>query len=107
MHRSSRAAAPKQASNRLPIDRWGGPVKPIERGEPVVVSGGRIGAVIEKNLDGFHEARLRGVVDRRRSPAVVSLAGEAFVLDARAMTQERRNKLGVVLASLVPGTRGP
>jgi len=43
----------KQASNCLTIDRWRSPHKPIDRGEPVVVSCAGIGAVIEKNLDRF------------------------------------------------------
>ena len=97
----------KQASNCLTIDRWCSPLEPIERREPVVVSGGRIGAVIEKNRDGLHEAGLGGVVDCRSSPAIGSLPRETLVLDTRTVAQESRNKLGVVLSTLVPGTREP
>ena len=97
----------KQASNCLTVDRWCGPLKPIERGEPIVVSGGKIGAVIEKNLDSLHEACLGGVMEGRGPAAVIVLSSEALVIDTRPMTQERRHILGVILSSLVPGTREP
>src|SRR5262249_15459222 len=58
----------EQASNCLTVDRWRSPLEPIERRESVVVPRGRIGAVIEENLDGLHETCLGGVVDRRSSP---------------------------------------
>src|SRR6266478_3012384 len=105
--RSGPARTVKQASNCLTIDRWCSPLNPIERGEPVVVSGGRIGAVLEKNLDGLHETRLGSVMERRGSPAVGPLPREAAVLDARAVTQQPRDILGVILSSLVAGAREP
>lgn len=105
--RSGRAPTLKQAPNRVTIDRRCSPLKPIKRREPIVVPGGRIGAVIEKNLDGLHEARPGGVVDGGRPPTVASLPGKTLVLDTRAVAQKSRNKLGVVLSSLVPGTAKP
>jgi hypothetical protein len=105
--RSGHARTVKQASNCPTIDRWCSPLKPFERGEPVVVSGGRIGAVIEKNLDGLHETRLGSVMQRLGSPAVGPLPREAAVLDTRAVTQERRDVRGVILSSLVAGAREP
>src|SRR5258708_3570106 len=98
---AGRARAGKQAAYPLPGDRWGGPLEPIERGEPVVVADGRIRAVIEKNLDGLREARLGGVMKCRGSPAVGPLPGAAPVVDTRAVPQERGDVPGVVLASLV------
>ena len=97
----------KQASNCLTIDRWCSPLGPIERGKPVVVSGRGIGAVIEKNLDSLHEASFGSVVQRRGSPTVVVLPGEALVLDARVVTQERGDVKRIILSSLVPGAREP
>src|SRR5207249_854633 len=97
----------KHPPNRLAIDRWSCALDPIERRAAVVVTGGRIGAVREKNLDGFHKSRLGGVVQRRGAPAVGSLPGEALVVDTRPMTQERRDKVGVILAPLVAGAHQP
>ncbi len=105
--RSGQASTVKRASNCLTIDRWCSPLKPIERGEPVVVSCAGIGPVIEKNLDRFHEAGLGGVVKGHCSPAVGPLPGEALVVDTCAVTQERRNILGVILSPLVSGARKP
>src|SRR5229473_861656 len=85
--RSGQARTVKQASNCPTIDRWCSPLKPIERGEPVVVSGGRIGAVIEKNLDGVHERRVRTVFDEHRDYRHV-LARHRFA--NRAGTAEQR-----------------
>jgi hypothetical protein len=42
--------------------------------------------MIEKNLDGLHEACFRSVMQCRGLPAVVALAQEAHVLDTRAVT---------------------
>src|SRR4029077_13647984 len=99
--------AAQQTSNGLAIDGACGPLDPIKRTKAVVISCIRIGAVREQNLDSFHEARLGGVVQRRGVPAVVSLPGEALVVDARAVTQQRRDKVGVILASLVAGACEP
>ena len=95
----------KQAPNRLTIDRWYSPLKPIERGKPVVVSGGGIGAAIEKNLDGFHEACFGGIVQRGRPSAVGRLGSLASVVYSRAMPQKRRDVLGIVLSTLISGAR--
>ena len=46
-------------------------------------------------------------MERRGVPAVVSLPGEALVVDTRTMAQERRDIVGVILASLVAGAREP
>jgi hypothetical protein len=102
---SSGPAALKQAPNCLTIDRWYSPLKPIERGKPVVVSGGRIGAAIEKNLDGFHEACFGGIVQRGRPSAVGHLDSLAPVIYSRAMPQKRRDVLGIVLSTLISGAR--
>src|ERR1700721_358032 len=85
----------KQASNCLTIDRWYSPLKPIERGKPVVVAGGGIGAVIEKNLDGLHEACFGGIVQRGGPSAVGHLDSLASVVYARAVPQKRRDVLGI------------
>jgi hypothetical protein len=93
--------------NSLAIDGWCSPLDPIKRSEAVVISRIRIGAVREQNVDRFHEARLGGVVQCRGMPAVVSLPGEAPVVDTRAVTQQRHDKVGVILAPLVAGAREP
>src|SRR5262252_2095260 len=98
-------AALKQASNCRTIDRWCRPLEPIERGKPVIVPGRGIGAVIEKNLDGLHEACLGSVMQRRGSPAVVVLSGEALVVNTCAVTQERGDIKRIILSSLVPRAR--
>jgi len=97
----------KHAPNRRAINRRRGALDPIEGREAVVVAGDRIGAVREQNLDGSHKAGLGGVVQRRGVPAVGPLSGEALVVDTCTMTQERRDKLGVVLSSLVAGACEP
>jgi len=63
--------------------------------------------VREKNRDGLHEACLGGVMECRRSPAVGPLPREALVVDTCAVTQERRDILGVILSPLVSGAREP
>src|SRR5262245_23531955 len=97
----------KQPPDCLAVDRWRGSLDPIEWREAVVVAGNRIGAVSEQNLDGLHKARLGGVVERRGVPAVGSLPGDALVVNARTMTQERRDVVGVILAPLVAGAHEP
>jgi hypothetical protein len=42
--------------------------------------------MIEKNLDGLHEACFSSVMQCGGLPAVVALPGEALVLDTRAVT---------------------
>src|SRR5207302_10275517 len=64
-----------------------------------------VGALLKEERDGFHEARLGGVVERGRAAAVGSLPGEAPVGDARAVTEEGGDVVGVILSSLVSGAR--
>jgi hypothetical protein len=80
----------KQASNCLTIDRWYSPLKPIERGKPVVVLGRGIGAVIEKNLNGVHETCFGGILQRCRPSAVGHLGSLASVIYSRAVPQKRQ-----------------
>ena len=63
--------------------------------------------MIEKNLDGLHEARLGGIMERGGSPAICPLPGQSLVLDARVVAQQSRDELGVIFSSLVSGAREP
>jgi hypothetical protein len=73
----------------------------------VVVSGGRIGAVIEKNRDGLHEPRFGGVVERGRAPAVRILYGRTLIVDPRTVTEKSRHVFRIVFSTLISGARDP
>jgi hypothetical protein len=59
--------------------------------------------VIEQNLDSLHEACFGGIVQRGRSSAVGHLDSLAPVIYPRAVTQKRRDVLGIVLSTLISG----
>ena len=61
--------------------------------------------MIEKNLDGLHEACFGGVVQRGRPSAVAHLDSLASVIDARAVPQQGRDVRGIVLSTLISGAR--
>jgi hypothetical protein len=70
--------------------------------KPVVILGIRIGAVLQKDRGGFHEARFGRMVKSRRPPTVFVLAYLTSVIRMRAMTAERGDKLGPVLRTGFP-----
>ena len=69
----------KQATNRIAIHRLCGTVGPIERRQPVVISGIRISAALEEQCDRLHEASFRTVMEAGRPAfAIVCLAAKPF-----------------------------